>query len=50
VTETLKTALQEYVALQKIKELSTSVAKEPLEFKYSAEELRKKTIFNGSGF
>ncbi|MBS9524848.1 type II toxin-antitoxin system VapB family antitoxin [Litoribacter ruber] len=42
ITEALKTALQEYISMQKLKELSSSVLNEPLEFNYSAKGLRKK--------
>lgn len=41
-TDTLKVALKEYIALQKIKELSANVFQEPLEFNYSAKYLRDK--------
>ncbi|HLU89411.1 MAG TPA: type II toxin-antitoxin system VapB family antitoxin [Cyclobacteriaceae bacterium] len=40
ITDALKVALKEYVALQKIKELSASVLQDPLDFKYSAKYLR----------
>lgn len=40
ITDTLKVALNEYIALQKIKELSTNVLQEPLEFEYSSKYLR----------
>ncbi|WP_460546325.1 DUF2191 domain-containing protein [Echinicola sediminis] len=42
VTDALKMALKEYLAMKKLKELSQSVVEEPLEFKYSAKEIRKK--------
>ncbi len=42
ITETLKIALKEYIALKRIKSLSASVLEEPLEFKYGANELRNK--------
>jgi Arc/MetJ family transcription regulator len=42
VTEALKIALRDYVASQRIKELSSSVVEEPLEFRYSAKDLRDK--------
>jgi hypothetical protein len=42
ITETLKIALEEYIAMQKIKELSGSVLNEPLQFDYSAKQLRRK--------
>jgi len=40
VTQTLKIALNEYIRLQKLKDLSNSVHEEPLRFKYTAEEIR----------
>ncbi|GMQ26291.1 hypothetical protein Aoki45_29730 [Algoriphagus sp. oki45] len=42
ITETLKIALQEYVATQKINAASQRIASEPLEFYWTAEELREK--------
>jgi hypothetical protein len=42
ITEALKIALTEYVALQKLKATSQLIAAEPLEFYYTAEELREK--------
>lgn len=42
VTETLRIALEEYVAQKKLKAASSLIAAEPLEFYYSAEELRSK--------
>jgi hypothetical protein len=42
ITEGLKIALQEYVSLEKLKSASTLIAAEPLEFYYTAEELRAK--------
>jgi hypothetical protein len=42
ITETLKIALEEYISMQKIKELNGSVLNEPLEFNYSAKQLRRK--------
>jgi len=41
ITESLKTALTEWLRMQKIKELNMQVAESPLDFKYSAEELRE---------
>lgn len=40
VTETLKVALNEYVRLQKLKDLSKLIKKEPVQFNLSAEEIR----------
>lgn len=40
ITETLKLALNEYVRLRKLKELSEIVKNEPLEFSLSADEIR----------
>jgi hypothetical protein len=40
VTQTLKIALNEYIRLQKLKDLNNSVHEEPLRFKYTAEEIR----------
>jgi hypothetical protein len=42
ITETIKIALQEYVATQKIKAASKLIAAEPLEFYWTAEEIREK--------
>lgn len=42
ITETLKIALQEYVAIQKLKVASQMIAAEPLEFYWTAEKLREK--------
>lgn len=42
ITEALKIALKEYVSLQKLKSSSTLIAAEPLEFYYTAKELREK--------
>jgi hypothetical protein len=42
ITEALKVALRDYVASQRIKELSSFVVEEPLEFRYSAKDLRDK--------
>jgi hypothetical protein len=41
VTDTLKIALKTYIRSQKLKELGTLVLNEPLEFKYSSQELRE---------
>lgn len=40
ITETLKIALTAYIRSQKIKELGSSVLNEPLDFNYSAKQLR----------
>ncbi len=41
ITEALKIALSEYLSIQKLKATSKLIAAEPLEFYYTAEELRK---------
>lgn len=41
VTDTLKIALKTYIRSQKLKELGDLVLNEPLEFKYSSQELRE---------
>lgn len=41
VTDALKIALKTYIRSQKIKELGALVLNEPLEFKYSSQELRE---------
>lgn len=40
VTETLKTALNEYIRMQKLKNLNNSIKKKPIHFDYSAEYIR----------
>jgi len=40
ITEALKIALNEYISLQKIKELGKQIKNKPLEFSHSAEKLR----------
>jgi Arc/MetJ family transcription regulator len=40
ITETLKLALNEYVSLRKLKELSKIVKNEPLNFILTADEIR----------
>lgn len=40
ITETLKLALNEYVRLRKLKELSEIVKNQPLQFNLTAEEIR----------
>ncbi len=42
VTDALKTALAHYIAIEKIKQASKSIVSEPLEFYYTAEQLRSK--------
>ncbi|MCL6261684.1 type II toxin-antitoxin system VapB family antitoxin [Aquiflexum sp. TKW24L] len=42
ITEALKIALKGYISNQKLKKMSLSILQEPLEFKYSAKELREK--------
>lgn len=41
ITEALKIALSEYLSIQKLKASSKLIAAEPLEFYYTADELRK---------
>ncbi len=41
VTDTLKVALTTYIRSQKIKEIGATLLNEPLEFKYSSQELRE---------
>jgi hypothetical protein len=40
ITEALKVALVSYVRSQKLKQIGALIVNEPLEFKYSAQELR----------
>ena len=40
ITETLKVALVSYIRSQKVKQIGATILSEPLEFKYSAQELR----------
>lgn len=40
ITEALKVALVSYIRSQKVKQIGASIVNEPLEFKYSAQELR----------
>jgi hypothetical protein len=40
ITETLKVALNEYIRLQKLKELNELVKKNPIHFEYTADEIR----------
>ena len=40
ITEALKVALKEYIALQKLKELSKMIKKNPMKFNHSADETR----------
>lgn len=42
VTDALKAALTHYISIEKIKKASASIVSEPLEFYYTAEELRSK--------
>ncbi|SDA71194.1 hypothetical protein SAMN03080617_01853 [Algoriphagus alkaliphilus] len=42
ITDALKTALAQYIAIEKIKRASESLVSEPLEFYYTAEQLRSK--------
>ncbi|WP_373496343.1 type II toxin-antitoxin system VapB family antitoxin [Aquiflexum sp.] len=41
ITETLKIALHTYIRSRKIKELGNMILSEPLEFKYTSQELRE---------
>lgn len=41
ITEALKIALISYIRSQKIKELGESILSEPLDFRYTAQELRE---------
>lgn len=40
ITETLKVALNEYIRLQKLKDLSKQVKNNPIHFEYTADEIR----------
>jgi hypothetical protein len=40
ITEAVKVALREYIALKKLKELMDQIKNTPLEFKHTAEEIR----------
>lgn len=40
ITEALKVALVSYIRSQKVKQIGASIVSEPLEFRYSAQELR----------
>ncbi|MCA1760533.1 MAG: type II toxin-antitoxin system VapB family antitoxin [Bacteroidales bacterium] len=40
VTETLKVALNEYIRIQKLKDLGRLVKNQPMYFEYTAEEIR----------
>jgi hypothetical protein len=42
VTDALKTALTHYISIEKIKRASENMVTEPLEFYYTAAELRSK--------
>ena len=42
ITETLRIALQEFVSNQKLKAASKGIVAEPLEFYWTADELREK--------
>ena len=41
ITESLKTALTDWLRMQRLKDLNKQVAEKPLEFKYGADELRE---------
>ncbi|MEN6454498.1 MAG: DUF2191 domain-containing protein [Prolixibacteraceae bacterium] len=40
ITNTLKIALNEYIRLQKLKDLNNAIKSNPLKFNYSADEIR----------
>lgn len=40
ITDTLKIALNEYVRLQKLKDLNEAVKKNPIHFEYTADKIR----------
>jgi hypothetical protein len=40
ITEAMIIALNSYISLEKLKAMSEAVCKNPLQFKYSAEEIR----------
>ena len=40
ITEAVKIALKEYIALKKLKELGEELKQNPLKFKHSADEIR----------
>lgn len=40
ITEAVKIALKDYIAMKKLKELSQQIKEKPLKFKYTAEEIR----------
>ncbi len=40
VTNALKVALKEYIRMQRLKELSKGVRKQPLNFNYTAQDIR----------
>lgn len=42
ITDALKTALSRFISTEKIKRASENIAAEPLEFYYTAEQLRSK--------
>ena len=42
ITDALKTALSHYISIEKIKRASESIVAEPLEFYFTAEQLRTK--------
>ena len=41
ITESLKTALSEWLRMQKLKELNIQVSERPLEFKYGGDDIRE---------
>jgi len=42
ITDALKIALKGYISAQKLKKMRISIVQEPLDFNYSAKELREK--------
>ena len=42
ITETLRIALEEYISTQKIRSAAQAIVSQPLEFYWTAEELREK--------
>jgi hypothetical protein len=40
ITEAVKVALNEYIAMKQLKELSLQIKENPLKFKFTAEEIR----------
>lgn len=42
ITEALRVALRDYLSRKKLLQLSSNIAAEPIEFYYTADQLRKK--------